>query len=186
MSKKLTKARANLVMAHPFFGTLALRLKFKESTEFPFMATDGEYIFYNPKEIEKLSLSKLQGAIAHEVMHVAMLHHTRRGNRDPQKWNVACDFAINSILSKAGMDLPKGTLKDAKYDGLSSEAIYSMLPDLPKSSCLDPGGDGAVVDSPRSTSHGATQSQQQQEEAEWKQALAQLAATYPDQINPYL
>ena len=183
-AQKMIKARANLVMAHPFFGTLALRLKMIEDPSIETAACDGTSIRYNPKFVGKLPLSKVQGLIAHEVMHPAFLHHTRRGNRDKKKWNIACDYAINTILHNAGFDLPEGRYLNPAYSGMTAERIYTLLPDDPNDGngngngdqdSNDPGGDGGVDDSPNSQNGGGSQSQQNHEEAEWKVAVAQAA-----------
>lgn len=181
-SQKMVKARANLVMGHPFFGTLALRLKMVEDPSIETASCDGTSIRYNPKFVNKLPLSKVQGMIAHEVMHPAFLHHTRRGSRDKNKWNQACDYSINTILHNAGFDLPEGKYLNPAYDGMTAEHIYALIPDDPKDDNgqgqgqgqgNDPGGDGGVDDSPNSQNSGGSQSQQNHEEAEWKVAVAQ-------------
>jgi hypothetical protein len=41
---KMVRARANLVMLHPFFGTLALRMQVKEETGLKGARTDGTTI----------------------------------------------------------------------------------------------------------------------------------------------
>lgn len=182
----MIKARANLVMAHPFFGTLALRLKMVEDPSIKTASCNGMSIRYNPKFVSKLPLSKVQGLIAHEVMHPAFLHHTRRGSRNKKKWNIACDYAINTILHNAGFDLPNGECLDPAYNGMTAEHIYTLLPDDPNDgngndpndgngNDTDPGGDGGVDDSPNSQNGGGSQSQQNHEEAEWKVAVAQAA-----------
>lgn len=181
-SQKMVKARANLVMGHPFFGTLALRLKMVEDLSIETASCDGTSIRYNPKFVNKLPLSKVQGMIAHEVMHPAFLHHTRRGSRDKRKWNQACDYSINTILHNAGFDLPEGGCLNPAYNGMTAEHIYALIPDDPKDDNdqgqgqgNDPGGDGGVDDSPNSQNSGGSQSQQNHEEAEWKVAVAQAA-----------
>ena len=184
-SQKMVKARANLVMSHPFFGTLALRLKMVEDPSVETATCDGTSLRYNPKFVDKLPLSKVQGLIAHEVMHPAFLHHTRRGSRDKRKWNMACDYAINTILHNAGFDLPNGGYINPAYNGMTAEHIYTLLPDNPDDNNgqggggggggQDPGGDGGVDDSPNSQNGGGSQSQQNHEEAEWKVAVAQAA-----------
>lgn len=181
-SQKMVKARANLVMGHPFFGTLALRLKIVEDPSIETASCDGTSIRYNPKFVNKLPLSKVQGMIAHEVMHPAFLHHTRRGSRDKNKWNQACDYSINTILHNAGFDLPNGGCLNPAYNGMTAEHIYTLISDNPKDDNgqgqgqgNDPGGDGGVDDSPNSQNSGGSQSQQNNEEAEWKVAVAQAA-----------
>ena len=38
--------------------------------------------------------------------------HLRRGKRNPKKWNIACDLAINPIIERHGFELPEGSLND--------------------------------------------------------------------------
>jgi predicted metal-dependent peptidase len=190
--QKITKARANLVMSSPFFGTLALRMKVEEDPSVKLCSTDGTSLRYNPAAVEDMPLSKVVGMLAHTVMHPAMLHHTRRGDRDIARWNKACDYAINGILHSSGFDLPEGKFINPAYDGMPAEHIYTLIPPdeddqkgngnapgdgnggaPPPNTGNDPGGDGGVEDSPNSVSKGSSQSQQNHEEAEWKQTLAQ-------------
>jgi predicted metal-dependent peptidase len=189
-AQKLVKARANLVMANPFFGTLALRMKMIEDPSIKTSSTDGTAIRYNPDYVDEMPLSKVQGMLAHTVMHPAFLHHTRRGARDIKKWNKACDYSINTILTNANFDLPEGKYVNPAYNGMTAEHIYTLIPDDPDDNNggggngdggggngdgNDPGGDGGVEDSPQSQNKGGSQSQQNNEEAEWKTAVAQAA-----------
>jgi len=67
------------------------------------------------------------------VLHVANLHHLRRGSRDNVKWNYACDFVVNPIVRELHFKLPEGLLEDARYENMSAEQVYDKLPDPPKS-----------------------------------------------------
>jgi predicted metal-dependent peptidase len=91
------------------------------------MATDGMSLFYNPDFVETLNATTLAGTLAHEVMHPALHHRVRRSGRDPKRWNVACDFAINPLLVDAGLSLPEGVLIDNRFRGMSAEQIYNLL-----------------------------------------------------------
>ena len=124
---RLRKARTALLLDHPFFGTLLFRLGAKPMRSIKAMATDGVSIFYNPVFLNTLTAAELQGTLAHEVMHPALQHHTRRGDRDPKRWNMACDYAINPMLIEAGLILPKDVLLDGRFGGMSAEEIYNRL-----------------------------------------------------------
>jgi predicted metal-dependent peptidase len=91
------------------------------------MATDGRSIFYHKDFVTGCSDQELVGLLAHEVMHPAMQHHTRRGDRDPKLWNEAGDYAINPILTEAGFVLPGTPLLDPEYRGMTAEQIYEVL-----------------------------------------------------------
>jgi len=125
---KVIKARAVLVLDEPFFGSLILRLKTKEDPSCKTMWVDGKTLGYNPAFVDSLSVEILKGCLCHEVMHLALSHHTRRGNRDHIKWNAAGDYAINGLI-KDKFSLPDKCLFDPKFSALSAEAIYSQLPD---------------------------------------------------------
>jgi len=126
-SLRIQKARTTLILDHPFFGSLLFRLKGHECQSIPTMATDGVSLFYNPDFVETLNAATLAGTLAHEVMHPALHHHVRRSGRDPKRWNVACDFAINPLLVDAGLSLPDGVLIDNRFRGMSAEQIYNLL-----------------------------------------------------------
>lgn len=124
--QKLTRARTQLLLNQPFFGTLCLRLKLV-SGSVPTMATDGRRIAFNPAFVDGLKPAELEAVLAHEVMHCALGHHCRRGERDPGLWNEAADLAINPILVGNGFTLPAGALIDPSFSDLSAEEIYARL-----------------------------------------------------------
>lgn len=180
--KKIQIARTQLLLDSPFFGVCALQLKLTETpeNEWPYCPTawtDGTHMGYNPDFIEKLAPQQLIGLIAHEVMHCACGHPWRRDSRDPILWNVAADFAINDLITKAGLELPKGCLLDKQYEGKWAEWIYDRLPQSMKDQFAKMRGQGQsgfgdVRDAPGGGKDG---DQQQQTEEGWKQ-LAQQAA----------
>jgi predicted metal-dependent peptidase len=124
---RIQKARTALLLDHPFFGTLLFRLGAQARNSIATMATDGVSLYFNPEFVEGLSSAELIGTLAHEVMHPALQHHTRRGGRNPRRWNMACDYAINPMLVDAGLTLPKDVLMDHRFRGMSAEEIYNRL-----------------------------------------------------------
>jgi predicted metal-dependent peptidase len=126
VERKLTRARTQLLLNQPFFGTLCLRLKLAPG-DLPTMATDGRRIVYDPAFVDQLKPAELEAVLAHEVLHCALGHHCRRGERDPQIWNQAADLAINPILVSNGFTLPAGALLDPAFDNLSAEEVYARL-----------------------------------------------------------
>jgi len=124
---RIQKARTTLLLDHPFFGTLLFRLGAQARSSIATMATDGVSLYFNPQFVETLSAAEIAGTLAHEVMHPALQHHTRRGGRNPRRWNMACDYAINPMLVDAGLTLPKDVLLDNRFRGMSAERIYNLL-----------------------------------------------------------
>ena len=124
---RIQKARTALLLDHPFFGSLLFRLGGLASNSIQTMATDGVSLFYNPAFVDTLNAAELAGVLAHEVMHPALQHHTRRGDRDRNRWNMACDYAINPLLLDAGLTLPKHVLIEHRFRGMSAERIYNLI-----------------------------------------------------------
>jgi predicted metal-dependent peptidase len=124
--ERILAARKTLVLDHVFFGALALRMSIVEETRgrTRTMATDGRAIYYDRDYVKSCSDVELLGLLAHEVMHPALQHHTRRADRDPNAWNDSADYAINLLLIDAGFTLPEGMLLDAQYRGMTAEQIY--------------------------------------------------------------
>ncbi len=123
----MQRVRARLIMEHPFFGDLALRLTFKRDDSCRDMWTDGRTMGFNPLFVTCVNEDRLAGAQAHEVLHLVFRHHLRRGSRDKVLWNRACDLAINGILLDAGFHLPDGFLYNAEFSGQSADSIYETL-----------------------------------------------------------
>ncbi|WP_316172130.1 MULTISPECIES: DUF2201 family putative metallopeptidase [unclassified Bradyrhizobium] len=124
---RMTRARSALIMEQPFYGSLAMRLELVEASQFETTATDGRRLFFNPAFLDELSDRQIVGVVAHLVQHCALKHHVRRGARDPERWERACDYAANPILTRAGFHLPDGALLDPQYEDLNAEAIYRIL-----------------------------------------------------------
>ena len=124
---RMQKARTTLLLDHPFFGTLLFRLGARARSSIATMATDGVSLYFNPAFVDSLSSAELIGVLAHETMHPALQHHMRRGGREPKRWNMACDYAINPMLLDAGLTLPQGVLCEARFRGMSAEEIYNRL-----------------------------------------------------------
>ena len=112
-----------MIMDHPFFGCLAMRLHVVARQDIPTLATDGKHLFYSPAFLDKIPDRDLLTIVAHEVLHCALGHMTRRGSRDHNLWNKACDYAVNAVLVNAGFHMPSYGLYDPKYAGLSAEDI---------------------------------------------------------------
>jgi predicted metal-dependent peptidase len=125
--RRLRNARAQVVQAHAFFGTLLLRQRVVESAECEALATDGDNLYFNAAWVEATPTEELHGVCAHEALHPGLGHHTRRGDRDPALWNEACDYVINLVLVDCGFKLPKGALIDQAYRGMTAEQVYAKL-----------------------------------------------------------
>ena len=127
----LITARVGLLLKASFFGNLATRLKLVNADEWcPTAATDGRHFYYNSRFIKMLRPKEVEFLFGHEVLHCVYDHFGRRGDRDPQLWNIADDFCVNGDLKKHNVgefitSVP--CLYDKKYEGMSAEEVYDIL-----------------------------------------------------------
>ena len=126
---KVSRAIVKLVSDAPFYGSIALRINVREDENVSTMCTDGKSILWGREFVEKITEAECRGVLAHECLHIVLLHHLRTGNRDRAKCNIAMDFAINLILKQEGFELPEGVLYDEQYLNMNWEKIYELLPD---------------------------------------------------------
>lgn len=181
MNSKMSQAKTAIVLDQPFFGSLVCNLKFTEDTTCDTAWTDGTTLGYNPAYVDSLTHAELVGLVCHETLHCASGHPFRRDAREIRKWNVACDVAINQVITDAGMTLPKGSLTaSVDQKGKSAEWIYDRLPDMPP----DPNGQGGnapgeVRDSPGNPDGNGDGDGQGQDtgnsEQDWQQITKQAA-----------
>ena len=127
----LTTARVGLLLKASFFGNLATRLTLTNADEWcPTAATDGRKFYYNSRFIKMLKPKEVEFLFGHEVLHCVYDHFGRRGDRDPQLFNIAGDYCVNADLKKHGVgefitSVP--CLYDKKYEGMSTEQVYDSL-----------------------------------------------------------
>ena len=127
--EKIVGARIALLLKAPFFGNLATRLKIENADDWcPTAATDGRKLYYNSEFLKKMPAKQLEFLIGHEVLHCVYDHMGRRGERNPQLWNIADDYCVNQDLldQRIGERIPVG-LYEPKYRGWSAEEVYDDL-----------------------------------------------------------
>ena len=125
------KARAQMLIKHPFFAAVVLSTEWVERANdprCPTACTDMVKVYYNPAFINELKVEEAMFVLVHEIMHMILMHGLRRGRRKPRRWNHACDYAINQELVDAGLTMPEmGLIDKAKYQGMAAEQIYDIL-----------------------------------------------------------
>ena len=115
-----------LLRKQPFFGSLVLRLPLRPDATRETLATDGHEIRYSPRWVAETDSHLIETAMARVVMACALKHHTRRGERDPERWQIASQFVTHALIRDAGFTLPP----DAEaWEDLTVEQAYDRLPE---------------------------------------------------------
>ena len=138
----MSEAKLLMLRRMPYFGTFVIGMDIMPDASIPTACTNGSDMRFNPgwllggeDENPLRPRDEVVFVLAHEVLHCSFKHMLRQGYRDPQLWNVACDYAINLILSDGEVgkmpepDVSKGHVKllDPKYQDMSAETIYDLL-----------------------------------------------------------
>ena len=123
------KTAAFLNSNSAFLGSLLCQLKeivWDEKTDTA--ATDGVFLYWNPEWFLKIPEPSRKSILLHELWHNGRLHGPRRGNRNPEIWNAACDYVINNNMVEDGYTFDGcGGLFDKRFSGMAEEQVYDIL-----------------------------------------------------------
>ena len=151
---EFSKAASRLTCTDVFFTALMYNLKIEPNEDLPggsCGATDGVHLYYHPQRFrDTLKEAQRVWLIVHELLHVILFHNTRRGIREPERWNIACDHVVNLLAKDHGFDVPPGRYCDNQYKGMSAEQVYDLLPE----DCGE--SDGDVLDYEPGQNEGMT------------------------------
>lgn len=122
-------ARARLLVRAPFFGSIALGLRWIRAPGVGSMATDGRHMWYDAAWCEAQGVERTIATIATAVLRIANRHHLRMGHRDPDAWNLASSLVVTRLLQGDGYTLPDGLPidREGRFTGLPVETVYERL-----------------------------------------------------------
>ena len=113
----------------PFYSAIYESMYRVESESVQTMGVSCKQMVYNKKFVEGLEFEELMFVDLHEICHVALMHVSRRKNRDPELWNIACDIYVNRLLAEEFNILPGETADNGLVKFLP-DALYCGTVDL--------------------------------------------------------
>lgn len=138
-----------------YFGTKFLMAVVYEANSQEFT------LMYNPKVIKKegWKMPQLIAVLEHEVGHILSNHFSRQEDRDPLRWNIAADYALDQHIENAPRSEQELKMIKKDFKNNLAEEIYGKLPfstkapktifimvnSLGKSTCPQCGGTGKGV-----------------------------------------
>lgn len=125
--EKIQKAKARLMLEHPYFGTVASSLKLERNDELLTFTSDGEKMRYNSEYLDRLSVTEVEFVMANGAMHAVLQHQHRTSGRTKWLWQTATDYVVNGMLVKNGMQPPEYANYESKFDGMYAEEVYEIL-----------------------------------------------------------
>ncbi|WP_297442289.1 VWA-like domain-containing protein [Sulfurimonas sp.] len=129
VNKKISQAKAKLLVDYPYFGTLATKLELVLNDDIEAFKSDGRKLEINSDYLEELELSEMEFVFANGAMHASLAHEARKNNRSGWLWQMATDMAINDMLVQNGLDMPYGAQYRERFSGMYAEEIYAELKD---------------------------------------------------------
>ncbi|HMI89050.1 MAG TPA: VWA-like domain-containing protein [Polyangiaceae bacterium] len=159
---KIAAARVWLLKEKPFFGVLAraLLVEPREDVRALRLFSDDR-LAVNPLVVLRTPFPSLCARLAHVALHAALGGFVRRGDREPGRWNLAHDLAIDPLVRGSGLPLGIPPPPDDIAPGSSAEQIFPAVPetarpgdewcdlcDVPTSDPPPPEASGAVAPAP--------------------------------------
>ena len=133
----LKYSRNELLVSLRFMDLALCKLEYKMEN-LKSIATDGKYLYYNPRHVFRLyetGNAELNHSYLHTIFHCIFYHPFINKTIDyPALWDLACDIAVEGIMAELNMkqlDCTNGILINqeianlkAKYGKLTAERLY--------------------------------------------------------------
>jgi len=125
--KKISQAKAKLLVDYPYFGTLASKLELVLNDDIQAFKSDGKKLEYSSMFLENAEVSEIEFILANGAMHTSLAHQNRQNNRSGWLWQMATDMAINDMLVENGLNRPDEAQYRTRFKGMYAEEIYAEL-----------------------------------------------------------
>lgn len=130
-SKVLRLVQNELYMELRFLDAALAAFEWTGDSALTAMATDGSRLYFSPVHLLHVfehNPKFLGRCYLHVTLHCVFFHLWLRGGRDGERWNLACDIAVERMID--GMDKectrrPLSWLRATTYDELAREEIVS-------------------------------------------------------------
>lgn len=124
-------ARQSVDVINLFTSTYTL----KHSTEVALGHIDSENkkVLLNMNAFMRYSRAERATIYEHLKWHVVLLHELRakKFTASKDKFELACDIAVNNLLASEGFKMPKGFPTWKEEEGKTAEQIFQKLPNIP-------------------------------------------------------
>jgi len=115
VQEKISKAKARLMMDHPYFGTIASSLQIESDSEIESFSSDGSRFRYSSDYFDKAIVEDIEFALANGAMHSILKHMPRSGARNSRLWQLSTDYT------------PPRVDYQERFDDMYAEEIYEIL-----------------------------------------------------------
>lgn len=128
-NKKISKAKAKLLLSNPALGSIASKVDFKINNDLQSFKYSDAMVEINNDFLNNSSMEELEFVLANSAMHGVMEYEQRKQNRSGWLWKLSCDYAINDILVQSSMQRPFEANYSKRFENMYVEEIYKQLQD---------------------------------------------------------
>lgn len=109
-----------------FYSAVYESVEKVEDNSIDTLAVTVDKLLYNREFVETRDIKEMVFVVLHELVHISLMHVIRRGDRDPDLYNVACDLYVNKLLEEE-FELTKALNKRSNQIPiiLPGEVLYS-------------------------------------------------------------
>lgn len=138
--KILSFIRNELYMDLRFLGVALSELVLKPDNSLGAFATDGSCLYFSTEQLMRVfkkNASYLDRAYLHTVLHCIFSHLWIAGNRERNKWNLACDIVVEYVIDRMDKPCTRRILSwhrqniyqmlQEEKQGVSAATVYRML-----------------------------------------------------------
>ena len=153
------------------------------------VGTDGQRLLWGVQDFLECDQVERASTAVHEFWHPARLHFLRRGERDPELWNIACDYRINNDMRADGYHIPNTWCVNPDIDRngiLAEEEIYDLLVQKALQIPAQSGMSGDMRPDPNPSPHKQTQMISAVVRAVQAAKMAGQAGSLPGQLKEIL
>ena len=129
-SELIRKAKIRLLLKESFYGQLTCYLEPIENSYLKFKTCaidEAGNLYYDSAFITSISELEREGVLAHEVLHLALLHPFRCGEKNRMIWNIAADLKVNDSLGSR-FKLPGNSIMPEYGEWKCANAVIKDIP----------------------------------------------------------
>lgn len=119
--------------ANGFLAAVMLSLPHRYTRDIPTACVNTQAMYFNPDfmfENEEMPPDQQLFAAFHETLHLVYEHTTLRGTRNPQVWQHAIDYRVNSDLAAMGFNIQKQFIHDHEGDQFKDMTTFEIYEKL--------------------------------------------------------
>jgi predicted metal-dependent peptidase len=166
---RIERARIDILLDQPYLASALLSIPVRGTSDGAIrkaVVTDGRRIVYRHDLVAELERPQIRLLIMHALMHILLRHPERGGDRDWERWTVACDISLELLFIDLGVQRRLEDDDLGRFHDSSAETIYEMLQKSPRERTIAHEAPGDAMLRPMGSSPGRAGSEVEAEDSQ--------------------